>query len=523
MGIKKDNLLIKNQEIAKEWDYEKNEGKNIENYSSGSHEKVWWKCKENNDHTWESRIECRTRRKQGCPYCSGRRATKENNLEVCNKEIMLHWSYSKNEKPPKFYTPTSAKKVWWKCLKCHCEYDMSISNKVKGTGCPYCKGKRANKHNNLKFNFPNLAEEWDYEKNSFRPSEVTEGSGKRVHWVCSKNSEHKWEAVIYSRVKGNGCPYCANKKIEDCSSLLFLFPDIAEEWDYEKNKIKPSEVSPNSGIKIWWKCKLNHSWRTNVYHRKKTGCPYCANKKILKGYNDLLTLKPEIGKMLKNKEDAYKVGIGSLKKMQWECSYCKYDNIYKSPHKVISNGLNCPRCSLRRSYPERAMLNLLNSLNVKFFSEKTFKWNKGKRYDFYLPDHNIIIETHGAQHYKETNIWGELENIQENDRAKKEKALENGICEYIEINCEQSRITHFRKNVSNSRLSEIFNIKGIVWEDIDSLSKEPVTYMIKKDHKNGNSIQNISYKYGYTENKIEDILNKELKEVINQSKSESNV
>ena len=51
---------------------------------------------------------------------------------------------------------------------------------------------------------PELAEEWDYEKNNISPFEISYGSGKYAWWIC-KNG-HKWRAQILNRTYGRGCP-----------------------------------------------------------------------------------------------------------------------------------------------------------------------------------------------------------------------------------------------------------------------------------------------------------------------------
>ena len=34
--------------------------------------------------------------------------------------------------------------------------------------------------------YPNLAKEWDHEKNEKKPEDYTAGSGKKIWWICSK-------------------------------------------------------------------------------------------------------------------------------------------------------------------------------------------------------------------------------------------------------------------------------------------------------------------------------------------------
>lgn len=79
----------------------------------------------------------------------------------------------------------------------------------------------------------------------------------------------------------------------------------------------------------------------------------------------------------------------------------------------------------------------LDEKNVRYETQKTFDGCKNVhklRFDFYLPDYNVIIETHGEQHYKDcSEIFGlTLEKQQERDLYKKNFCASNGI-KYIEI------------------------------------------------------------------------------------------
>jgi len=38
---------------------------------------------------------------------------------------------------------------------------------------------------------------------------IPAGTEKKVWWMCEKG--HEWQAVVYSRNKGKGCPICARE------------------------------------------------------------------------------------------------------------------------------------------------------------------------------------------------------------------------------------------------------------------------------------------------------------------------
>ncbi len=140
-GLKtcKDNCLaVVNPELAKEWVHHKNYPSTPYNISPNNSKKVWWKCKKG--HEWEARIDQRNGKKYSCPFCSGRYATLENNLQKINPNLTKEWHPTKNLKlQPKDVTPNSGKKVWWKCFKCqHCWLTTIVHRTYDKSGCPKC-------------------------------------------------------------------------------------------------------------------------------------------------------------------------------------------------------------------------------------------------------------------------------------------------------------------------------------------------------------------------------------------------
>jgi hypothetical protein len=211
------SILNTHPEISKQWYYEKNSPLKPESFTQGSHKKVWWKCPKGGDHEWESTVANRSIG-NGCPYCSGRKAGKSNNLLVVNPKIASEWHPTKNgDLKPEDFTPGSDKKVWWKCPKDeNHEWQTKIIYRNNGSGCPFCAGQKVDKSNNLLTLNPKLASEWHQVKNGdLKPEDFTPKSGKKVWWKCSRGNDHEWEAIISNRGKdkGTGCPFCAGKRI----------------------------------------------------------------------------------------------------------------------------------------------------------------------------------------------------------------------------------------------------------------------------------------------------------------------
>lgn len=129
---------------------------------------------------------------------------------------------------------------------------------------------------------PDLATEWCDEKNGdLKPSDVTPHSNKRVWWKCNKG--HEWQVRIGSRTRqGSGCPYCSGRQaIKGTNDLETTNPELAKEWNAEKNNdLSPFDVKAGSGKKVWWVCEKGHEWQARVRDRVRdnNGCPYCAKE-----------------------------------------------------------------------------------------------------------------------------------------------------------------------------------------------------------------------------------------------------
>ena len=265
--------------IAKEWDYEKNENKTPDMYTVRSGSKVWWRCKEG--HSWKAVIASRTGKKYvQCPYCSGRLPiVGTNDLQTTNPDLIKEWNYEKNSPIyPYMVKKGSNNKIWWKCEKGH-EWQAEISARTSGkSGCPYCAGRKTIQgENDLVSIESKLLSEWNYKKNDGKkPSDFKMHSGALVWWKCERG--HEWQAKIADRSRGDGCPYCSGKRLMvGFNDLAHVYPYLAKEWNYEKNQGKmPEDVTSKAGIKVWWKCEKGHEWQALISNRSRgDGCPIC--------------------------------------------------------------------------------------------------------------------------------------------------------------------------------------------------------------------------------------------------------
>ena len=275
-----------------------------------------------------------------------------NDLATVRPDLVKEWDFERNVILPTQITVGSQKKVWWYCKQGH-EWIATISSRSRGTGCPYCSNKKAIKVikgvNDLVTVRPDLAKEWNYNRNgNLLPEIVTIDSNKDVWWKCVEG--HEWEAKINDRSKKNcNCPYCGGKRVLiGYNDLRSQNSRLASEWNYNKNGgLLPEMFVCNSHKKVWWKCNKGHEWQATIHNRNNRGsnCPYCSNKKVLKGYNDLASQNFRLSKewnYVKNGSlTPEMVTCGSFKKVWWLC-----ENGHEWEAKVAYRniGQGCPYC-----------------------------------------------------------------------------------------------------------------------------------------------------------------------------------
>lgn len=323
---------------------------------------------------------------------------------------------------------------------------------------------------------PDLWCQWDFKKNDELGHDiwkVSYGSGKEVWWISEDGNDYYPQKITF-RVR--------NQIPSIIRSLGYKNPELASQWHPTKNgDLTPHDVTCGSDKQVWWKCSKNplHEWETSVSNRNRhlSDCPFCSGYTAWKGETDMWTTNPKLAGLLVNPEDGYKLGEFSNKKTNWKCPDCGEIIKDKKISDVNIDGLSCPKCSDGISYPEKFMYSLLSCLDIEFYkrvSYKDFKWMGNKIYDFYIPSLNAIIETHGEQHYKKAFNHSNartLEEEQENDRVKRELALNNGITHYIEVDCRKSEMEYIKGSIMQSTLIDLLRLHSVDW-DVVALNSE---------------------------------------------------
>lgn len=419
------DIATTNPEIIKEWDFERNTDVAPESISANSHKKIWLKCEKGHSwETSPNKRIGLNRGCPYCSH-NPRVLSGYNDLQTLFPELAMEWDYEKNDILPSEVTSSSNKKVWWKCPKGH-KWKTSVNHRADGSGCPICsKGAQSSLPEQTVFYyvkkaypdaihrykdiFPNRRMELDIYIPSIRlgieyDGEVYHKGEKKLKQDNEKARICKESSICLIRIKEDPnsnasdaditisasdglqpalielCKYLSEIRDIDIErdsdlirkdylsnlgeqSLLGINPELCKEWNYERNNTTPDMFLPGSNVIVWWKCRLGHEWKATIYERNKgEGCPYCSNNKVLTGFNDLFSIRPDLMKEwhpTKNSElDPKQLLPGSGIKAWWKCA-----NGHEWCAEISSRnkGAGCPRCGIKNRNHKR-MLNRIQSL-----------------------------------------------------------------------------------------------------------------------------------------------------------------
>jgi hypothetical protein len=257
-------------------------------------------------HQFNATLNNLTLRDAGCPFCSHKRlcdntdctSCKDNSFE--SHERSKNWDKSKNGKiKPRDVFKSSAKKCWFICENGH-SFDASlghISSQTEPRWCSYCNGtssKVLEQCPERSLSSHPISEFWDKERNGdMKPSTTFIGSSQRAWFKC--DCGHSFDSIISNITKDNNprwCPYCASPPKKMCENNIdshcttcfqksFASHKQSLLWNYDLNKVHPSQIFKGDNDEHWFKCNTcNHTFKKciNTITNQDCGCPYCASK-----------------------------------------------------------------------------------------------------------------------------------------------------------------------------------------------------------------------------------------------------
>ena len=418
-------LVETHPQLADEWDYKKNGELTPYNVTAHFHKRVNWVC--HKGHHWAAFVSTRARLNIGCPHCKKewgtsfpeqaiyfylRKVTKAQNRYIFKgQEIDIflgdkEWNTaieydgvyyhstlkSQNRENKKNqlladngirlirikegdYDKVSNGIIYVKYQDNHTYLKWVINEILKlcdkeeyidqldidierDRNQIYALYIQSEKENSIVAQSPEVAKQWDYEKNGdIKPEYIPYTSHKKFYWKCEKG--HSWKAQVNTRFMGHGCPCCAGViLVPGENDLLSQNPELVKEWDYERNgELTPDRITVNNHKRVWWVCKTcGHHWAVGVAHRNKgEGCPKCADKqRTLSKHKRIIALKGSFADnyphLLKEWDYDRNRGLDPKmlpphcgKKVWWICSTCGYS--WQTTMAERANGRGCTKCA----------------------------------------------------------------------------------------------------------------------------------------------------------------------------------
>ena len=336
----------------------------------------------------------------GCPACGGRQAlTLEIVIERSNKVHNNKYIYDKLA-----YVNVHTTGI----IGCpiHGYFEQEIKSHLHGYGCRECafdkNRERANLSRTTKEEFVNegtTIHDGKYTYDNFIYTNIHEKS----YITCKDHGDFLQSATVHIHQKC-GCPRCG---IIEQTAPRTHTKDIFIEKAIEVhgNKFDYSLVNyinMNTYVSIICNTCKNIFNQTPDSHLGGDGCPECSIRKKKDTPSFIEAAKNIHGNLYDYSLVDY---VNSTTRITIICSI--HGNFLQTPVKHLM-GRGCQDCTILKN--ERIVRSVLDDFNIKYISQYNIHLSNAKyakRVDYYLPDHNLIIEYNGQQHYGPVRFNGQ--------------------------------------------------------------------------------------------------------------------
>lgn len=322
----------------------------------------------------------------------------------------------------------------------HGKFEQKPYNHIRGAVCLKCA--IVNRAKQFKLPLEKFIEKAkDVHGNKYDYSEVQYLNNRDLIDIkCQKHG--KFQQRVSAHLQGYGCVDCSNEKRTYTTEKFVTKANVVHNGKYDYSKV----IYRHSQTKVVIICPKHAEFRQlpNL-HLLGSGCPVCAN-------NERKLVKEEfIFKAVAQHGDKYDysnvIYKGCREKIIITCR--EHGNFEQTPNSHL-NGAGCPYCNSSKG--ERVLETIFNNNGISYIREyKLPEIISRREYDFYLPDHNLLIEFQGIQHYKPIDYFGgedALNYTKQNDRLKRSFAK---LFKYrlLEFNYKQLKL------LSNSEFEEL--------------------------------------------------------------------
>jgi very-short-patch-repair endonuclease len=235
-----------------------------------------------------------------------------------------------------------------------------------------------------------------------------------------------------NHIAGQGCKKCGYTKIlqKNRHTTLDIIAKCVEIHGDTYDYTLVDYVNYYTKIKI--QCKKHGIFQQTPKSHilKKSGCPKCAIEykanKLKLSQEEFI----ETSNNIHNRKYDYSL-VNYINNKTKVTIICPNHGMFQQAPVHHMRGIGCPICN--ESKGESIIAEFLNNENILYIREKSFDNcidNGNLRFDFYLPDLNIVIEFDGIQHYKPIDAFGgksEFLNIKRRDLIKNNYCFENKI------------------------------------------------------------------------------------------------
>ena len=355
-------------------------------------------------------------------YVMGRKLTTEN---IIQRIIEVHGDKYDLSKLVYINRRTKVEII---CKK-HGSFITRFEQLERGQGCPQCglisQGEKRRLPNNEFLNkcIDIHGNKYDYSKIDYQ------GMINKVVISCSEHGD--FEQTPSSHLNGSGCPDCGfisqmeNRRLPTEDFISRSIQVHGERYDYSKVNYS------NSSSEVEISCSIHGIFHQRPdFHMRGSGCPKCSiievHDKQKKSPDDFIR---DCIKVHRDRYDYSKVEfIDTKSEIIIICK--KHGEFLQTPNSHQS-GNGCPNCNSSKG--ELFIFQYLNENNIEFIQQYSFEGLEMKRKlkcDFYLPNHNVVIEFNGIQHYEPREHFGGekgFKRVQTSDNLKRGFCSKNGI------------------------------------------------------------------------------------------------
>ncbi|MFP7834632.1 zinc-ribbon domain-containing protein [Marisediminicola sp. LYQ134] len=232
------------------------------------------------------------------------------------------------------------------------------TSRARKSTCGVCNGRTIHAgYNDLGTKRSDVAAQWHPTRNgNVTPADVFPASSTKYWWLCPAQ-QHSFHASPSNRTSANsGCPVCIGRIVEPGrTDLKTLYPKVAAEWNYEKNRGHNIDtIAPGSNTMLWWNCPAGHTYRKTIGNRtrthvagepRNTGCHVCPRVKDRR--RTIAAARPDLAEQWDHAENGdltpENVTIGSSRQIAWRCP--DGDHQYTQRPERRHKGYGCPFCS----------------------------------------------------------------------------------------------------------------------------------------------------------------------------------